>query len=302
MDHSIFTPKSCLGPVFCDWLNVTCSPENSFEDPISRFLDSHGFTLTFATPTKRVYHTPAHFDYSGTVKLDVNSKFHCLFISGSSLKFFRDCGFLISVLDLISEVPHTITRIDVACDYKIDAPVALRALELSYPLDKINLSRKTLKITRLYSARDDGQLTGTWYAGHGQKSNISARIYDKTNELFEKKGLITSTQITRVELTASKRLGATLKDVYSPEPLYYYLGAPHFFAKPASVPDWVSAGEFCSWVSTTKFESTPIELIKKKIEFSPDLIRIAELCSPLGEEGVRMTLRHIENHLRSLLD
>lgn len=302
MDHSIFTRESSLGLPFCDWLNVTCSPESSFEDPISRFLDSHGFTSSFSSPTRSVYHTPSTFDFSGSVKLETNSKFHSLGVSGAALKFFRDSDSFVTLLDLISAVPHTITRIDVACDYRLDAPIALRALELAYPTDRISLSRKSLKVTRLYSARDDdAQLTGTWYAGHGQKSNISARIYDKTHELLEKKKLLTPYPITRVELTASKRVGATLKDVFSPEPLFYFLGSPHFFSRPSDVPDWFSGGAFFSWESSTSFDPPPMELIQKKIEFSPDLIRISELLSSLGEEGLQHTLRLLEKRLRYLL-
>ena len=178
----------------------------------------------------------------------------------------------------------------------------LRALENAYPNDKCKLSRKHCKVTRMYSSREsDGQLSGTWYAGHKQDVVISARIYDKSLELLNKKFLATKEPITRLELTASKSVGCTLRDAVICDPLFYKLASPAFVSVPPGIPDWEPFGDYCNWVSDPSVPALPIEIIRKKFEFSPDISRIVDLVAPLGEEGISMALRMFEKRLRSIV-
>ena len=301
MDYSILVPERARGPAFCDWLTTTCKPVYSFEYPLGLFLDNLGFCITYSDSSSRTYSLP-NSSGTGSLKLQTNSKFHLASCSGGILKFLRDNNLLSNYLDIISEVPHSVTRLDVACDYSIDAPIVLRALENAYPNDKCKLSRKHCKVTRMYSSREsDGQLSGTWYAGHKQDVVISARIYDKSLELLNKKFLATNEPITRLELTASKSVGCTLRDAVICDPLFYKLASPAFVSVPPGIPDWEPFGDYCNWVSDPSVPALPIEIIRKKFEFSPDISRIVDLVAPLGEEGISMALRMFEKRLRSIV-
>ncbi len=299
MDHSILVPERALGPVFCDWLTVTCHPESSFVHSSSMFLDGLGATQINSRGNTVKYGLPG----GGTVQFSTQSNYHSISLSGSALGLLRDSGVLSQFLSLLAEVSYTVTRLDAACDYSLDGPDVIEALEMSFPGDLCNLSRKALRVTRFKTRRkSDNRETGTWYAGHRQKAQVTARIYDKTHELIEKKKLLFSDRpITRVELTASKNVGATLRDAYEPESLYYHLGSPTFFSRPAAVSAWVPGGDFVAWSSTKPPELYPASLVKTKIEFSPDISRIADLVSGMGEEGVQLALRLLERRIRACL-
>lgn len=297
MDYTIFTRESASGPVFCDWLDVTCSPDSSFVDSVRQFLDRLCCEVKYSDDFSSVVSVG-----SGVLRLDTNPKWHRASASGKVLSYLRESGSYPEYLHLLSEVPHTITRLDAACDYNLDTPAILDSLDSAYPDDRISFSRKALTITRLLSKRQDGKLTGTWYAGHRQKAKVSARIYDKAAEVAAKTGLYFLSGCTRVEITARKSYGACLRDAYDPECIYYAMGDPAFFKRPADVAPWASVSDFTAWVSPDYVDPLPFEVFRRRVNRSSELDHLADLASELGPCGVDLAVRVFREKLRSKLN
>lgn len=294
MDYTIFVPGKAAGPVFCDWLDVTCSPDNSFVDSVLRFLDRLSCQFSYRDDKTALVSVG-----SGKVRVDTNPKFHRVSSSGHVLSHLRATGAYSDFLSLLSEVPHSVTRLDAACDYDLDTPDILDALDQAFPDDRINFSRKALKVTRLLSRRVDGRLTGTWYGGHKAKAKCSVRIYDKAHEVAQKQGLYALYGLTRVEFTARKAYGASLSDAYNPESLYYSMGSPTLMAIPPGVAEWSSAAEFTAWQSPDLDEPLPFELFRRRLETSPDIDRLAEIAAEMGAAGVKTMERIFSEKVRS---
>ena len=182
MDYSILVPERARGPAFCDWLTTTCKPVYSFEYPLGLFLDNLGFCITYSDSSSRTYSLP-NSSGTGSLKLQTNSKFHLASCSGGILKFLRDNNLLSNYLDIISEVPHSVTRLDVACDYSIDAPIVLRALEnalLDYPGCAVVISHDRFFLDRIatHILAFEGDSKVTWFDG-----NFSEYEEDKRKRL-----------------------------------------------------------------------------------------------------------------------
>lgn len=270
--------------VFCDWLDVTCSPDDSFISRLHDFLDSLGCPVAFTDNDRTVVEVG-----SGKLILDEKKRFHRASASGMALSHLRIAGAFEQYLSLLSEVPHNVTRLDAALDVGTDAPSILRSLEARYPTDFVSLSRKSLRVTRFYSARtSDGQLTGTWYVGHRSRGRVTARVYDKQAEILHNQGIESSPR-TRYELTFRKDLGCTLRDAFMPASLFYQYASPTLLDAPEGVPDWEPNASF-EWKSSPS-DLLPFELFARRVETSPELARLAELSARFGETGRSTLLR-----------
>jgi hypothetical protein len=238
----------------------------------------------------------------GVIRIDTEAKWHRVSASGKVLAYLRSTDCYGEYLHLLSEVPHSVTRLDAACDYNLDTPAILRSLDRHFPDDRINFGRKALTITRLLSKRSDKKLTGTWYAGHRQKAKVSARVYDKANEVAEKQGLYLLTHSTRVEFTARKAFGACLRDAFDPTSIYYAMGDPALMQTPDGVLPWEPLAEFTAWSSPDFDDPLPYEVFKRRVERSSEIDHLAELAAELGLVGVKLAVRVFEEKLRSKLN
>lgn len=276
--------------VFTDWLDVTYSPDNSPVDDLRLWLDSQLFPIRYADDCSVLVDVG-----NGVLAFQIKPRFHRVSASGSVLSHLRDLGIFEEYLSLLGTCPHKVTRLDAARDYYVDAPVFLRSLEKRYPADRVNLQRKALKVTRMYSSRDsDGQLTGTWYAGHRSSARVTARVYDKQAEALAKRDEVLPAT-TRVELTFRKDHGCTLRDAAMPYSLYHEFASPALVPKPSDAPEWVPHGE--PWVSAPVDPALPYEVFKRRLETSPELARLVELADRFGPEGRKLVLRTFESRL-----
>lgn len=276
---------------FCDWLDVTCSPDDSFLERVRLFFDSLMCPVAYADEQRTVIEVGA-----GKLVLDEKPRFHRSSASGEVLSFLRVSGVFEQYLSLLSEVPHTVTRLDAAVDAATDGPDVLRRLERRFPDDRVCLTRKALRVTRLYSARpSDGRQTGTWYVGHRSSGKVTARVYDKQAQMMETKGIDTPPK-TRYEMTFRKEMGCTLRDAAMPASLFYQYASPTLIDRPPGVPDWES-GHDCEW-SSVPSDLLPYEVFLRRLETSPELARLAELAGQFGEVGGAAVLRAFETQLR----
>lgn len=296
MDHSIFQSGLSLGQPFCDWLDVTCSPDASFVEAVDHFLATRFVPAVFQDEVSRTYQYGA-----GKLKLIYTGRFHKVSLSGGVLEALRASGDLEAFLMVLSAYPHSITRLDAAQDFSIDGPEALRYLEARYPNDRVNLSRKAMRVNRNYSAREsDLQLTGTWYVGHRSKAKTTARVYDKSQEVFDKTGLMLAGKVTRIEITVKKAVGACLRDVADPERIFYHVASPALLPRPASVMPW-SALDGYAWSLPPRDDDLTVDDFRRRVELSPDVDRLAKLASAFGEEGVAIASRIFAERVRSYL-
>ena len=274
---------------FCDYLNVTCRPDNSFMDELSCFLDVVSCAVSFKDHEKTIVSVG-----KGKIVLFRKTKFHSASASGSAISYLRNVGAFEDYLSVLADVPHKVTRLDVAVDVALDAPLMLRKLEKAYPDDRVSFTRKALKVTRLYSARDsDGQQSGSWYAGNYGKARLTAKVYDKQLEAFEKRGEILP-PTTRIELTFAKDFGCSLRDAFMPASLFYTHSLPVLKAN-RKYDAWVSHGE--GWTGTPPDTKLDWEIYKRRLDNSPEIASLVELAAKLGPTGKVLLMRDFETHL-----
>ena len=280
--------------VFCDWLDVTCSPEASFLDELTEWVTG-GWPVAFAD----VIAGRTLFSVGeGKLLLERKPRFHRASASGSVLSALRALGEYGDYLTILSSVPHSVTRLDAALDVAVDAPTILRGLERRHSADQVQITRKTLRVTRLYSKRSDGQLTGTWYAGHRSKARITARVYDKQAEALDRR-CETLPPTTRYELTFRKDVGCTLRDAYMPASLFYeYSG--ELIDRDPSVPSWTPHGD--GWVSSPVDTDLTFEKYRRRVESSPELEALGALAAQFGPGGVELAVRVYREKLEAAIE
>ena len=279
--------------VFCDYLTVTCHPEQSFIELVSDWL-TPVFPIAFQGEDLTVFRV-------GRGKIDVDSSarlFHRVSCSGSSLSELRSTGEYGGFLSLLGSVPHRVTRLDAAIDVLSDAPAILRALESRYPSDKVCLTRKALKVTRMYTTRSDGHLSGTWYAGHKSRARVTARVYDKQLEAYERHGEIIP-PTTRYELTFGRDHGCTLKDAFMPRSLFYEYASPALVERPGDHRSW-SPHNTDGWDSDPVDRELTYEMFLRRVENSPELAALERMAASLGPVGVDLYLASLRRRLSHL--
>lgn len=280
--------------VFCDWLDVTCSPDDSFIDKLHLYFDTLCCPVLSASDDHVLISVG-----EGKVVFNIKSRFHRSSVSGAVLRYLRERGKLDEYLYLLSTVPHKVTRLDAALDVSIDGPVVLRMLEQCFPDGKVSLTRKALQVTTMYSIRADGESTGTYYIGHRSNARVTARVYDKQAEMLAK-GAICYPPTTRFELTFKKDHGCTLRDASMPKSLFYQYASPTLLERPDDVPDWEANSSY-DWTGTPVAPAMSYALYKRRVELSPEVDRLASLAAELGPQGVTLALRAFEAKLRSHL-
>lgn len=277
-----------------DWLDVTYSPDDNPAELLTEFVDAHGVVSDDAvSPPNARYR---FVDVSGGLpvaqygSLDISTKYRAYRVSasGAFLAGLRSRGLFNEYLTILASFPYRVTRLDAALDRQVDAASVLAELDARYPLD-VSLSRqRALKTTMITSRRADGLRSGTWYAGHRSRARVTARVYDKTLEIFERSGVDIGHQFTRYELTFREGT-ANLNDAYAPSGIFWaHVGA--LLRVPADVPAW-SVSDVPAWASV-RSEVLPYDALLRRVSSSSELDAFLRLADQLGLEG-RNTLMHM---------
>jgi hypothetical protein len=280
----------CTYP-FCDWLAVTCDPENSFVPAMLEFLDFVCCPVAHSDDEKILIDVGL-----GKVKITMGEKarFHSISATGSALTHLRSSLLFSEYLSVLASVSHKVTRLDAAIDISIDAPQYLRMLERKYPDDRVKFTRKTVKVTRLYSAREsDGKQTGSWYAGNYGKARLTAKVYDKQQEALDKRGE-SLPPTTRIELTFAKDFGCTLKDASMPASLFHTHCKPVLDTETNHVV-WKSHAE--PWQGIPLDVKLDWQIYQRRLQNSPEIAALIVLAAKLGPTGKDMLMRNFEKHL-----
>ena len=270
--------------VFCDWLSVTYSPDDSPVIDVQRFIQDVGGWAQQARKCTYQYGAP------GTTKnrevkwlgITERGRFVKIEITGQGAAFLRSHGYFGEYLSLLGSSPHTITRLDAAHDFDMDYPIALDQYFTLYPDWTLPLSRKGYPVEKRYEAkRPDGKLSSTLYVGRRGRTKYYLRMYDKAFERMCKGQVRVEeplTPQTRLELECAKEVGCSLKDAFNPAPLFYHiLGGLFFRQVPDEVADWDADSSF-QWSSPPRPKDHPAVRMKKLADESPDLRQLLALA------------------------
>lgn len=288
--------KTDFSPVFCDWLDVTFSPNDSPMDDIECWLAKHGGSVAFSDVSRG----SVRYNYGGgSLVLESKGRFHRVSASGSVLSELRSKGLYRDYINLLGSCPHKVTRLDAAVDISSDAPPILSELMSRYPDGLFNFGRKAIKMTSVLEVRPDGLSSGSVYMGQRSKARVMARIYDKQLQMLSVKGTIIE-PCTRVELTFSKDYKQTLYDALMPESIFYAHSGDILTCPAPKHDNWDSCRYGRDdWVSMPVDTSFTLDDLSRRAEFSPDLLKLAELASSFGEVGILSVQRQFERILRA---
>lgn len=279
-------PTDGITPVFCDWLDVTTPPDREHA-----LLSCLGPLICAAGGSKL---SDDLYDLGGgKVKMGIMRRVFRVSLSGSCVRVLQVQGLWETFLAELGEGPHRVTRLDAAVDLDVDGAASIAALQAAYPLGYVALSQRRIQVKEMLCVRPDGLKTGTWYAGHRSGAEVTCRVYDKAQEMLDKRHEAIPPR-TRAELTVRK--GCTLRDAFEPERVFWHYMAPAIFERPSGVPEW-SSGWAEGW-TMEKIDILPAQRLKGLIERSPELAAIIELADSLGSGGRSMAIRLIEQRVR----
>lgn len=281
--------------VFCDWLDVTFAPDNCPYPDANRLLLDAGFEVHPAQDhSKHLYLPPKPL--RGAVVIRHTARWASISASGGAIAYLRDCSRWMDYLFVLSTSPHTVTRVDVAADLSIDGPDLLDSLRSRHSCGHVNLGRKAIKTSVMLETRPDGRETGTWYAGHRSKARLTARAYDKAYELLTKYGELIPPR-SRVEITARKGFGATLRDAALPEALFWHAASPTILQAPEGVPVWQPNHDMCWTAKPPAFD--PAAILRRRVESLVELDALLLLAEDLGPSGRDYLLELIRKRLKA---
>ena len=269
----------CSEP-FADWLDVTWNPDDAPAQELHDWLISVD-AWPFDLGKYRLG--------EGTVFVQHRKRFSRVSISGGALEYMRVRGVFVDCLSLLGSSPHRVTRLDAAVDTNEAGPAAVERYRALYP-EVCYLTHKPVKVSCFLSADREGQQTGTWYAGHRTDAKVTARVYDKAHQLYEKRGELWGPR-TRYEVTLRGKVGPTLKDAYDPCAAFWHYAAPALLDAPDDAPPW-GPGTAEGWESTWE-PPLPAAVLKRRVSESLELDVLVDLADKAGPEG--------RNYLLSLL-
>lgn len=271
--------------MICDWVTLT-TPE-SVSDSVLTDVQKVLHAVGAIAVTDELWQLANN---NGSFTHKKRRNFSVFSASGQMLDELRTKDLYSDFFSPFVGTPHSVTRLDIAHDRLVDAPRALRHIYSKARSGKIALTRKKLRLSqvrRLMSPRADGIESGTVYLGR-PTAEVRARIYDKRLEILDKTGFDIGHDRTRYELTLTSKTGIGLSDVFSPEAAFWHhMG--DVLKRPANAPVWEKTGEGFS-LSKPK-DYLPTELLKRKIEFSPEVDKLLLLAQDCGPHGVDMLCR-----------
>lgn len=287
-----FAPRD---EVICDWLDVTCSPDDSFIEVLDDWLCGAGVGVKFRDERSIIYHIN-----EGVLKVDSKFNFHRASASGAFIGWLRELGLYRDYVNILGSVPHKVTRLDAALDVSADAPPILSCLcglyEGSYSFGRKALRTKTILETRL----SDGALTGTWYAGHMSKARVSCRVYDKQQERLNR-GIVIAPK-TRYEITFRKDYGASLWDALMPKSIFYTHSSGLISPPSSGFDEWSSRG-LVPWVSDPVDTDLTLDKFMRSVEHSVELSYLmGKGGSAFGSQGKELVMKRFMALASALYD
>jgi hypothetical protein len=273
--------------VFCDWLDVTFSPE-AFD------YDEFYFAFTQIYPDVTEGHsrndgTRVIVVGYGSLHLSFKKSFIRVSASGGVLSVLRSSGRYMDFLGLLTDYPHRVTRIDVSMDRSVAAPRVISDLWGRYK-DGLTLGQRPLATNRIVARDDLKRSTGTFTAGYRSKATRTLKVYDKRWEVMCKHGCPIPDRV-RYEFTMKGGKSKThaqpsLRDALEPTALFWDM-AKDVLKVPKNTPLW-SDTSMTPWTYEKPAGLTTWERFCGLLETSPDITRLLSYAHELGEPGLKL--------------
>lgn len=276
--------------IICDWLDVTFPADGCPYPDTNRLLLDAGFLVEPARDRSTYRYRPPK-PHRGIVVIEHRSRWARISASGGACSYLRQIARWDDYLWCLAgggTLPHTVTRLDAAFDASVDASYVLESLHARHG-GLVNLGRKSIETSRILSVRDDGKVSGSWYAGYNSSAKATARVYDKSLQMLQKFGEVVPVT-TRYEVTAWKGYGATLRDAGAPESIFWHIASPALLQAPEGVPMWQPNTE-PGWKSEPP-AFDPAALLKRRVESLAELDALLMVADELGPNG-RSYLLHL---------
>jgi len=278
--------------VFCDWLDVTFSPE-AFDYDEFYFA----FTQIYPSVTEcRSRNDGSHVLVVGHGSLLLSFKKNHIRVSASGgvLHALRDSGCYMAYLGMLSDWPHRVTRLDVSMDRDVSGPHVLSKLWKKYGAG-LALGQRVLKTDRISSKNNDGLDTGTFYAGYKTKATRSVRVYDKAWEVMCKHSYPIGKR-TRYEFVmrggkSSTNANPSLRDAACPDALFWDM-AKCLLPVPPNTPAWKDTS-MAPWSYEHVDNTTTWEKFSGLLSSSPDIQRLNKYAFELGDPALKMLISAI---------
>ena len=271
-----------------DQLNVSCSSDNSCADALDRLLLSISAQPSNIGPGKVLWRFPS-CEVKNSVIVQRRAQHHLFSFSGGALGHLRQVrSWWDEVLWTLASVPHTVTKLDVAHDVRVDGADTIDRLQGIVPGESSKLlGRKSLPVEWFLAQRDsDSRYTGTMYIGRKTSARVKLKVYDKAWERWKNADqLLVPT--TRYELTFMKDYkggGISLRDACEPERLFWDAMPGEVLERPQGVAAW-SAADGVGWTSGGKVERLPTDVLSKRLSDSAELDLLAQVADEMGPGG-----------------
>lgn len=279
--------------IFCDYLDVTFSPDDCPYPDLNRFLLGHDFRVARDNGGRMLYVPPAG---RGSLSIEHRPRFARVSASGGVCSYLRSIHVWDEYLHILATSPHKVTRVDASADLALDGADAIAMYQARFPDGSTPLTRKSLKIDYITAVRPDGRYTGTMSIGYGSAARFTAKVYDKAWEAHCKRGEVLP-PTTRVEVTACKDAGATLRDASEPAALFWHIAAPALLNRPEGAPMWEPNTDYHPRSQPRDFNTA--ETLRRRVEYSAELAALSLLADDLGIEGRRYLLSLIQDRLEA---
>lgn len=257
-----------FGKVFCDWLDVTFQPHEDVAVWLAPLVASVGGVLT----DTGYYTLPG----GGVIKHQIGKRWQRLSVSGNCLTVLRVFGLFDELLSCISRHPYKITRVDASLDLPEDGSLRVNSLYSLYKYSGVRLNPlNLLRVENRFNLRFDGVISGTVYVGNIRTCKVTARIYDKQNEVFCKHRIDIGSRL-RVEITV-RTDQVTLRDVSDPSAIFWHYAAPGLLPAPVDFPKW-SPGNPYLWEPSKIVPLSIQDRLRRVIYDSGDLNAAMAIC------------------------
>lgn len=282
--------------VICDWLDVTYAPGAHATAGVRSFASEFCSGIEVDAEDLGIYRFN-HEVESGTLVVERKRTFERVSASGAALARIRALGFLGEYLGILSDSPHNVTRLDAAHDVDVSDPGKVIRAHYKRTRDGVAFGRKAVRTTALFAPGVDGKDTGSVYHGHRTGAQVTARVYDKSNEMQERYGAIIPPRV-RYELTVRREVGASLRDAFQPAPLFWHYGPVMGLRVPPGASPWAPGAVGCCFPRRER--ATAYARAMGAVDRLPmgDLARLAE---EVGQEGVRVMVKQFEKRLRQAM-
>lgn len=275
--------------VFCDYLSLTYHPDKSPLDELFGLLVSPDYGYTATTKNKRITLFSVPDDIlKGTISFESRSNFHSVIFKGLALKSLRELGLFDNLLFPLGDYPYSITRADFAIDVAREYRLCKRSIKRKFP-EQVCFNGRLIQKIEYRDTIFLGQPSGTVYIGSARQP-VGLTVYDKRAQLSAVYGLDVKSVVTRYEVKLTKRVGVTLRDVCSPDAIFYGHTEVYGLKRPTGVPEWSQYGDELR-PSLPKLEpKLPAQKLSDLIEYTPYMDHLVKVADDIGPNGRKYLL------------